>query len=296
MKNKILVTGGVGFIGSHLVDKLIDLGHEVTVIDDLSSGKRDNLNHNAKLEVKDICNFGLLDYQLFKGIDYVFHLAAIPGVPYSVKNPLRTHDVNITGTLNVLKASLENKVKKVIFASTAALYGDCDHPAKEDDPVNSQSPYAFQKIVGEGYMKLFSEVYGLPTLSLRFFNVYGKRCSPDSPYALVIPIFKALKKRGDFLTIYGDGEQTRDFVYVSDIVDALILAMEKPVQNEVINVCSGESVSINQLADLIGGQKIYLPPREGDVLYTLGSNEKALKLLNWKPKILIKEGLELMEK
>ena len=288
--SKVLVTGGCGFIGSHLIDRLIGLGHEVTVIDNLSSGKEENLNPKAKFICYDISNLW------WDGsFDYVFHLAAIPGVPYSMEHPTKTHRVNITGTYNILKASRDGGVKKVIFASTAALYGDCSRPAKEDDPICPKSPYAFQKAVGEGYMRLFSEVYGLPTLSLRFFNVYGERSDPKSPYALVIPIFKALKKQGKPLTIFGDGKQTRDFIHVSDVVDALISTMESPVENEVINICSGENITINKLADLIGGEKVYLPERKGDAPNTIGSNEKALKLLDWKPKMKLEDGLKTLK-
>ncbi len=288
--SKILCTGGAGFIGSHLVDRLIELGHKVTVLDNLSSGKKENINPKAEFVCHDISD-------LWWGgkFDYVFHLAAIPGVPYSMEHPTKTHRVNITGTYNVLKAAKDSGVKKVIFASTAALYGDCSHAMKEDDPIDPKSLYAFQKAVGEGYMRLFSEVYGLPTLSLRFFNVYGKRSDPKSPYALVIPIFKKLKKEGKPLTIYGNGEQTRDFIYVSDVVDALIKGMESPVENETINICSGEAISVNRLADLIGGERIYSPERKGDALDTVGNNSKAKTLLGWQPKVMIEEGLEKME-
>jgi len=288
--SKILVTGGAGFIGSWLVDKLLELGHEVQVIDDLSSGKKENINPKVNFTKKSV-----LDYFYLPKDTTIFHLAAIPGVPFSVSNPRETHEANIDGTFNILLLAKRFNAKKVIFASTAALYGDCGHPAKEDDPINPQSPYAFQKAVGEGYMRLFNEVYGLSTISLRFFNVYGKRSDPNSPYALVISKFLQLKKEGKPLTIYGDGEQTRDFVYVDDIVDACIKAMEMPVENEVINICSGEAITINKLADLIGGEKQYLPERKGDVRDTLGSPEKAKELLKWEAKVEIEEGLKLME-
>ena len=289
VQKRIMVSGGAGFIGSHLVDKLIELGHDVTVLDDLSSGKQENINPKAKFVCYNISNLW------WNGkFDYVFHLAAIPGVPFSVEHPTKTHRVNITGTYNVLKSAMDNKVKKVIFASTAALYGECDYPAKEDDPICPESPYAFQKAVGEGYMKLFSKVYGLPTLSLRFFNVYGRRSDPDNPYSLVISKFLKLKKEEKPLIIYGNGKQTRDFVYVDDVINACIKAMESPISNEVINVCSGEAISINDLADLIGGEKQYLPVRKGDVLHTLGDNSKAKELLQWTPKVQIEEGIRRM--
>ncbi len=292
---KILITGIAGFIGNHLQDKLIELGHEVVGIDDFSTGKEENVNPEIVFTKRDISNFTLLNCQLLKGVEYLFHLAAIPRIPYSLKYPLRTHAVNITGTLNILKASLDNKVKKIIFASSSSVYGDQELPLRETAIPHPKSPYAFHKLVGEGYMRLFNEVYGLPTISLRFFNVYGKRCDPDSEYSLVIAKFLRQKREGKPLTIYGDGNQTRDFTYVDDVVNACVLAMESPVENEVINICNGHNVSINKIADLIGGEKVYLPPRKGDVLHTLGDNSKAKKLLGWQPKISIEEGLKLIQ-
>ncbi len=290
---KIAVFGGAGFIGSHLVDKLIELGHEVTVIDNLSTGKIENLNPKALFFPFDICNGFMLS--TLKGFDYVFHLAAIPRVPYSVEHPLETSLVNIEGTLTVLNLAKNIGAKKVIFASSSSVYGDQRLPYKETKRPKPKSPYALQKLVGEQYMKLFDELYGLPTLSLRFFNVYGKRCDPNSEYSLVIGKFFKQKKEGKPFTIYGDGNQTRDFTYVSDVVSACILAMESPAHNKVINICNGHNVSINKIADLIGGKKQYLEPRKGDVLHTKGDNAKAKALLKWRPKVSIEQGLKLME-
>ena len=286
--SRILLTGGAGFIGSHLADKLISLGYEVDIIDDLSTGKKENLNPKANFVYWDISN-------LYIGgrLDYVFHLAAMASVPKSIEHPTKSHRINIDGTYNILKSALDCGAKKVIFASSCAVYGDVSFPYMEDDEIHPKSPYAFHKAVGEGYMRLFSEVYGLPTVSLRLFNVYGSRCDPNSEYSLVISRFKKLKSEGKPLPIYGTGNQTRDFVYVDDVVDAFVKAMESDVSNENINICSGESVSINQLADLIGGKKEYFPKREGDVLNISGDNLKAKKLLNWIPKVQIKQGLEL---
>ena len=301
---KILVTGAAGFIGSHLVDKLVELGHEVMVIDDLSNGKEENLNPKAHFLQEDISKDSFLDdsRNMFSpiggtllGIDYIFHLAAIPRVPYSIEHPTETHRVNVNGTFNILKIAKEYKVKKLIFASSSSVYGDQGLPLKETMIPQPISPYALHKQIGEQYLRMFNLVYGLPTLSLRFFNVYGKRADPESEYSLVIAKFKKLKAEGKPLTIYGDGEQTRDFTYVDDVVDACILAMEKPVQNKIINICNGKQTSINEIADLIGGKKAYCPPRKGDLLHTLGDNTKVKSLLGWQPKISVEEGIKLLE-
>jgi UDP-glucose 4-epimerase len=291
---KILVTGGAGFIGSNLVDKLIDEGHKVFVIDNLSTGKKENINKKAIFYKVDIC---LLDkiLHLFKGIDYVFHLAANPRVVFSVKNPIESHKVNVNGTLNVLYASYKNKIKRLIFASSAAVYGDIKKlPLKENMTPKPISPYGLHKLIGEHYCQLFSNLYNLETVCLRYFNVYGPRMDPNGPYALVIGKFLKLRKENKPLTIYGDGKQTRDFIYVDDIVKANILAMKskKVGKGEVINICSGKNYSINYIAKLIGGKKIYLPARKGEMKHTLGDNSLAKKLLGWKPEISLEEGIE----
>ena len=292
---KILVTGGAGFIGSSLVDKLIGLGHKVEVIDNLSTGKKENLNPKAGLINWDI-SWDISEVYFNGEYDYVFHLAALPSVPYSIKHPTKTHRVNVGGTYNILKGSLDSKVKKVIFASSSAVYGNQELPNIETMPLKPESPYAFHKVIGEQYCKMFSDIYNLPTVVLRFFNVYGKRADPNSEYSLVIAKFLKLKKEGKPLVIYGDGEQTRDFVHVSDVVNALILAMTKPVENEVINICSGESSSINNIADIISDKKEYLPPRKGDVLHTLGNSSKAKRLLGWESEITIEDGIKELER
>lgn len=289
---KVVVTGGAGFIGSHLVDKLIEKGYEVIVIDDLSSGKEENINPKAKFVKCDITS----DWNLTDRPDYIFHLAAIPRVPFSVANPAITHSVNVDGTLNVLECARAAKVTKVIFASSSSVYGDQKLPLKETMRRKPKSPYALHKSIGEQYMSLYDELYGLPTVSLRFFNVYGKRCDPNSEYSLVIGKFIKAKGEGKPMTIYGDGEQTRDFTHVSDVVNGLLDAMESPVHNEVINLCNGNNISINKIAELIGGEKDYQPERKGDVKHTLGDNKKAKKLLNWEGKVTIEEGIkELLE-
>ncbi|GIW65707.1 MAG: NAD dependent epimerase/dehydratase [Candidatus Parcubacteria bacterium] len=292
---KILVTGGAGFIGSHLVDRLIKEGYKVIVIDNLSGGKKENLNPKAIFYKVDICNLDKI-LPLFKGVDYVFHTAALPRVHLSIDKPIETHRVNIDGTLNVLYASDKNKAKRVIYSSSSSVYGEQKNlPLRESMVPNPLSPYALQKLVGEYYCKLFSSLYDLETVSLRYFNVYGPRMDPEGPYALVIGRFLKLKKEGKPLTIYGDGKQTRDFTYIDDVIEANILAMKskRVGKGEVINICYGKNHSINYVAKLIGGKKNYLPKRKGEPRHTLGDNSLARKILGWKPKISLEEGIEI---
>jgi len=291
---KILVTGGAGFIGSNLVDRLINEGYKVFVIDNLSGGKKENLNKKAIFYKDDIYHLNKI-LPLFKEIDYVFHLAANPRVVFSVENPIESHKFNVNGTLNVLYASYKNKVKRLIFASSSAVYGNIKKlPLKENTIPHPISPYGLHKLIGEFYCKLFSNLYNLETVCLRYFNVYGPRMDPEGPYALVIGKFLKLKKENKPLTIYGDGKQTRDFVYIDDVVLANILAMKskKVGKGEVINICSGKNYSISYIAKLIGGKKVYLHPRKGEVRHTLGDNSLAKKLLNWQPKIDLEEGIK----
>lgn len=291
---KILVTGGAGFIGSHLVDKLIKKGHKVVVIDNLSTGKKVNLNSKADFYNVDICNFDKIN-PLFKNIDFVFHLAAIPRVPLSIKDPLTTSKVNILGTINVFKAAIDTEVKRIIVASSSSIYGDQEKlPLKEDMVPHPISPYALQKLVGENFAKLFSNIYKIPIVSLRYFNVYGPRIDFDSDYSLVIGKFLRQKKEGKPLTIFDDGKQTRGFCYVDDVIEATIRASEskKIKGGEVINIGSEKSHSINYLAKLIGGKTQYLPPRPGDVRHTQANITLAKKLLDWQPKVSFEEGIK----
>jgi len=294
-KRKILVTGGAGFIGSHLVDALIERGHRVVVIDNLSTGKRENVNKKAKFYKIDICSPKIGEIFKKEKPEIVFHLAALPRVPLSVKEPVLTSRVNILGTINIFKASVDSKVKRVIFASSSSVYGDQKNlPLREDMVPNPISPYGLQKYVCEQFAKLFSNLYKIPIVSLRYFNVYGPRIDFNSEYSLVIGKFLKLKAQGKPLTIYGDGNQTRGFCYVDDVVEATILAMEsKKIRGgEVINIGSEKSHSINYLAKLIGGKVKYLSPRPGDVLHTRADISLAKKLLNWSPKVSLEEGLE----
>lgn len=291
---KILVTGGAGFIGSHLVDKLLSNGHEVLVLDNLSTGKEEHINKASRFIKADITGFAFIK-PLFQGIDYVFHLAAIPRVPISVEDPIGTSQVNIMGTLNVFKAASEAKVQRVVFASSSSVYGDQKvMPLREDMPSNPMSPYGLQKSVGEQWAKIFGSLYQLPVVCLRYFNVYGPRIDFNSDYSLVLGKFLRQKSQGEDFTIYGDGEQTRAFCFVDDVVEANIKAMEsaKIRGGEVINVGGSQSHSVNYLASLIGGKIKYLPERAGDMLHTMADTKKANDLLDWEAKVSFEQGVE----
>jgi|TARA_Y100000310_G_scaffold170442_2_gene170589 UDP-glucose 4-epimerase len=291
-KEKVVVTGGAGFIGSHIVDALVERGFDVHVIDNLVGGKKERVHKAATLHKVDIRNSDSIN-PIIDGAKYVFHMAALPRVIYSIKHPIETNEVNIGGTVNVLRASQEGGVERVVYSASSSAYGDQKtFPLREDMPVNPKSPYGLQKYVGEQYCKVWSEVTGLPTVSLRYFNVYGPRLDPDGDYALVIGKFLKQKKAGKPFTITGDGEQTRDFIHVRDVVRANILASESTnVGNgEVINIGAGSDVSINKVAELIGGPVEYIEPRL-EPRHTRADNRLARKLLGWEPLVSLEEGI-----
>ena len=290
---KVIVTGGAGFIGSHIVDALIDAGYEVHIIDNMSAGKEENINPKAIFHKVDIRDKEILA-PLFKDVKYVFHEAAMPRVQYSIENPIETHDINVNGLLNVLESCRLNNVKRLIFASSSSIYGEPDKlPTKEDMAINPMSPYAAHKYIGEVYLKLYSQIYGLETVCPRYFNVYGPRLDPEGSYPLVIGYFMKLLKQSKPLSITGDGEQTRDFVNVKDVARANLLAMksDKVGKGEVINIGGGARYSINYIANLIGGQIEYVAPRiephdtEADI-------SKARELLSWEPSVSLEEGIK----
>jgi UDP-glucose 4-epimerase len=260
-KKHAVVTGGAGFIGGHLVDALLQSGYTVSVIDSLIAGKREQVPPDVPLHVVDIRDAEALP-PLLAGADVVFHLAALPRVEYSIQHPRETHEVNVTGTVNVLAAV--GKGTRVVLASSAAVYGNTDISVlSESLPVSPVSPYGLHKYVSERYLALASELYSTETVSLRFFNVYGPRLDPEGPYALVVGKFLKLRKEGKSLTITGDGKQTRDFIHTQDIVSALMKAGESPRvgKGEIINIGTGHGTSVNELADAFGGEREYLPPR-----------------------------------
>jgi UDP-glucose 4-epimerase len=292
--SKIIVTGGAGFIGSNLVDALIKKGHQVLIIDNLSTGKKEYLNPQARFFEADVQDFEKIQ-PLFEGVDFVFHEAALPRVPLSVEKPKETNDLNVGGTINVLLAAQKAKVKKIIYAASSSAYGNkAVLPLKEDMPCLPVSPYGLQKYIGELYCKMFYDIYGLPTVSLRYFNVYGPRQPKEGAYMPVIGLFLSQKAKGQSLTITEDGEQTRDWTHVADVVKANILAMasNKVGKGEVINIGGGKNYSVNKVAQLIGGKVTYIPPRLGDVRHTLADITKAKTLLNWQPEIKLEEGIK----
>lgn len=290
---KIVVTGGAGFIGSNITDALIEDGYEVHIIDNLSNGKKENLNSKAIFHNVDICDLKKIK-PIFKGAKYVFHEAALPRVQFSIEHPIEAHDANINGTLNVLLSAKDAGVKRVIYAASSSAYGDQSKlPLIETMSANPKSPYGLQKYVGELYCKLFSQVYGLETVSLRYFNVYGPRNSSEGAYALVIAKFFKLLKEGKPLTITGDGTQTRDYTSVHDIVRANLLAMtsKKVGRGEVLNIGAGRNFSVNQVAKLISGKIVHIAPRL-EPHDTLASHALAKKLLGWTPEVKLEEGIE----
>ena len=290
---KVVVTGGAGFIGSNLVDALVGEGFDVHIIDNLSNGKRGNVNKKAKLHIKDVAN--IKDIQpIINGAKYVFHLAALPRVQYSIENPIECDTANARGTLNVLVASKNAGVKRVIYSASSSAYGDQKiMPLKETMMPAPKSPYGLQKYIGELYCKLWSEVYSLPTVCLRYFNVYGPRQNAEGAYALVMATFMKQLASGKSMTITGDGEQTRDFTSVHDVVRANLLAMKsnKVGNGESVNIGVGRNQSINEIADLIGGPRKHIPARL-EPKHTLADHTLATKLLGWKPKVKLEDGIE----
>ncbi len=299
--SKVVVTGGAGFIGSHLAQELVKRDYEVIIIDNLATGRLSNMEpilgvKNAVFVRGSIVDLPLLR-KLFSGVEYVFHQAAVPSVPRSIKNPRASHIANTTGTLNVLLAARDKGVKKVVFASSSSVYGDTPTlPKVEDMTPNPQSPYAVTKLTGEYYCRVFQSVYGLNTICLRYFNVFGPRQDPDSPYAAVIPLFIHNVLAGKSPVIFGNGEQSRDFTFVKDVVEANILAAESPATG-VFNIGSGARVTINQLAQLVirlvGDDTIkpvYRDARPGDILHSLADITR-VKTFGYRPKYSLEEGL-----
>ena len=304
---RYVVTEGAGFIGSHLVEALAGAGHEVVIIDDFSSGKEENVQalvgapgSRVTLVQATIEDFsGLLEH--FEGTDGVFHQAALVSVPRSVEHPLASNEINLTGTLNVLVAARDTGVQKVVLASSAAVYGDLPgQPRTEGMPTDPLSPYAVAKLAGENYARVFSRLYGLSTVSLRYFNVYGPRQDPASHYAAVIPRFMHCLAHGRPPVIYGDGNQTRDFIYVKDVVAANLLAMEHGAGG-TFNIGSGTATSINDLARTLIRlfslpiEPVHAGAREGDVRESTADISRAEQVLKFKPAYGLLHGLEEMK-
>ncbi len=297
-----LVTGGAGFIGSNIVLALVEKGRQVRVLDNFSTGRKENLTpvwDDIELIEGDIRDLATVRKTL-KGVEYVLHQAAVASVPRSIEDPLQSNASNITGTLNVLWAAKEGRVRRLVFASSSSVYGDTPVlPKAEHMPPSLLSPYALNKLTGEYYCRLFSSIYGLETVSLRYFNVFGPRQNPDSEYAAVIPNFITAFLHQRPAVIYGDGEQTRDFTYIDNVVEANFLALEAPrVTGQIVNIASGERISLNQLVGHLGtltGTNLvptHAAPRVGDVRHSLADITLARELLGYHPRVDWKTGLQ----
>ncbi|MBC8184618.1 SDR family oxidoreductase [candidate division KSB1 bacterium] len=310
-----LVTGGAGFIGSNIVEELLRRNQKVRILDNFSTGKRENItrvkeileseniNNLEKLEVVegDIRSYHIVR-EAIEGVDFILHQAALPSVPRSVKDPLTSNEVNVVGTLNILNAAKEIKVKRIVYASSSSVYGDLEVlPKTEDMLPKPLSPYAVSKLAAEKYCQVFTNLYGLETIVLRYFNVFGPRQDPNSQYSAVIPKFIKIIKEGKSPTVFGDGEQSRDFTYVSNVVDANLLACKKNTEElsgEVFNAAFGKRITINELVNSINDilktntKPDYKEPRPGDVKHSLSNIGKIRQLLDYEPEVDFFEGLK----
>jgi len=291
---RVIVTGGAGFIGSHLVDSLLDLGHDVTVIDNFSTGRRENLEHvKSKINLHE-CDISLVGpwMQLFEKNEWVFHLAALADIVPSIQQPAPYFCANVDGTFNVLRACSAAGVSRFVYAASSSCYGIPDiYPTPESADIKPQYPYALTKRMGEEMVLHWAQVYKLPAVSARFFNVYGTRSRTSGTYGAVLGVFLAQKLAGKPFTVVGDGCQTRDFTYVTDIVSALITIAKSNKVGKIYNVGSGKSVSINRLVELIGGEKVHIPKRPGEPDSTFADITAIRQDLGWSPKLSIEEGI-----
>lgn len=296
---KAIVTGGAGFIGSHIVDRLLLDGCEVIVIDNYSTGRLENLHRHKKTkELKiieeDITNFKRIQ-KYFKGVDWVFHIAALADIVPSIQHPTDYFQANVNGTFSVLEASRKAKVKRLIYSASSSSYGIPDlYPTPETAEIRPQYPYALTKHLGEELVLHWGKTYKLPVLSLRFFNVYGPRARTSGTYGAVFGVFLAQKLHGEPLTVVGNGTQRRDFIFVTDVVNACIMAAKSNLNCITLNVGSGNTYSINQLVKLIGGKVIYIPKRPGEPDRTHADITKIKKLLGWKPTVPFRKGVKIM--
>ena len=295
---KCLITGGAGFIGSNLVDQLIKLNHQVVVIDNLSTGQKSNLSHIIKK-----IEFVNLDISkeskhiefFFKDVDWVFHLAGLADIVPSITNPDNYFRANVQGTINVLEASRNAKIKKFVYAASASCYGiPTDYPTNENCKIDTQYPYALTKNLGEQIVMHWAKIYKMPNVSLRFFNVYGPRSRTTGAYGAVFGVFLAQKLANKPLTIVGDGKQTRDFIHVFDLVDAIIKAAEKANGSDIFNLGSGKETSVNEIANIISNNQVNVPKRPGEPDRSMADIKKIKEHLNWLPKVSLKEGIAML--
>ncbi len=293
---KSLVTGGAGFIGSNLVDLLVKNKHKVIVLDNFSTGRKSNLKHHSKKNIKiinlDISkNINLKKY--FKGVDYVFHMAGLADIVPSIENPKKYFDSNVTGTFNVLRYAKEAKVKKFIYAASASCYGlPRKFPTNESSTIKPMYPYALTKWQGEQIVMHWNKVFNFPAISLRFFNCYGPRSRTTGAYGAVFGVFLAQKLANKPLTIVGNGKQTRDFIHVSDLVSAVLKAAKSKKTGQIYNLAGGKEIQVNEIVKLIGGKSVNIPKRPGEPDRSLGDIRKIKKDLNWKPKVKIRDGVK----
>jgi nucleoside-diphosphate-sugar epimerase len=296
----ILVTGGAGFIGSHLVDALVAAGDRVTVLDDLSNGRDENCNSDAHLEIGSITDADVVA-KAVRDVEVVFHLGALGAVPRSLRDPLRTDAVNAHGTLTVLTCARDAGVRRVVYSSSSSIYGGATTlPTPETVPARPRSPYAVSKLAGEWYCRVFAESFALETVALRYFNVFGPRQQPDATYAAVVPLFTAALLAGEQPTVFGDGCQSRDFTYVDDVVSATLAAARAPssVSAGVFNVAPGEQHTILELIETLGEvlgkhpEPVFVDGRPGDVRHSSGDATAARAQFGWQPQTPLREGLE----
>jgi UDP-glucose 4-epimerase len=292
---KSLVTGGAGFIGSHLVDALLTKGDKVTVLDNFSTGRRENLNHiedEVELVEADLSLYGTWT-KYFKGVDRVFHLAALADIVPSIENPDTYYQANVTGTFNVMKACKKFNVGKVVYSASSSCYGIPDIvPTPETAKIQPQYPYALTKFLGEQIVLHWSHVYGIPSVSTRLFNVYGPRSRTSGTYGAVFGVFLAQKLNKKPFTVVGDGTQTRDFTYIEDVTSALVIASESNLKGEIINIGSDNTYSVNQVVALLGGEVVFIPKRPGEPDCTWADISKVKKLLKWSPTVSIDQGIK----
>ncbi len=293
---KSLVTGGAGFIGSNLVDLLIKKKHKVIVLDNFSTGRRSNLKDHSKKNLK-IVNVDISNYQkikkYFSKVDYVFHMAGLADIVPSIENPDKYFKSNVIGTFNVLQASRQSKIKKLIYAASASCYGfPKKFPTNENEKIKPMYPYALTKWQGEELVQHFNKVFKLPTISLRFFNIYGPKSRTSGTYGAVFGVFLAQKIAKKPLTVVGDGNQTRDFLHIKDLTDAIIKAAYSKRVGKIYNVAGGKEIKVNTLVKLIGGKRINIPKRPGEPYRSLANINKIKKELNWRPKVSINKGVK----
>lgn len=297
---KTIVTGGCGFIGSHLVDRLLNDGHKVIAIDNLSSGSLRNIEHHKSNPNFSFLHADISDNEkikpVFENVDWVFHLAALADIVPSIEKPLQYHNSNVNGTISVLEACRANGVKRVIYAASSSCYGIPDnYPTPETAEIRPQYPYAVTKLLGEKYAMYWEQIYKMNITSLRFFNVYGPRARTSGTYGAVFGVFLAQKLNNKPYTVVGDGEQTRDFTFVTDIVDACVTAAANSTcSGEIMNVGSGNTYSVNKLVSLLGGEVVHIPKRPGEPDCTFADTTKINQILNWKPKVSFEEGVKIM--